>query len=129
MEFEPTEYVRKSFTVKAVEVTYDNIEAVAAWCKGRIDQEATKVVGGNEVKLPVVKFPGQGEDKGRELMARLGYFIVYSKGRFRLYKAPQFHAAFEELEQVSEAEKLADNQVAYEDNSSIDGQETVAVSL
>lgn len=96
MEFEPTEFVRKSFTVKAVEVSYDNIEAVADWCRGKVDTETTKVLGGNEIKLPVIKFAGQGEDKGKELIARLGYFIVHSKGRFRVYKAPQFHAAFEE---------------------------------
>lgn len=95
MEFEPTEYARKPFNVKAEEVTYENIEAVSKWCKGRVDTEATRVIGGNEIKLPVIKFQGQGEDRGKELIARLGYFVVYSKGRFRVYKAPQFHAAFE----------------------------------
>lgn len=95
MDFEPTEYVRKSFNVKAEEVTYENIEAVAEWCKGRVDSESTKILGGNEVKLPVVILAGQGEDKGKEIVARLGYFVVYSKGRFRVYKAPQFHASFE----------------------------------
>lgn len=104
MDFEPTEYVRKSFNVKAEEVTYENIEAVAEWCKGRVDSESTKILGGNEVKLPVVILAGQGEDKGKEIVARLGYFVVYSKGRFRVYKAPQFHASFEKqvvLQQVA----------------------------
>jgi hypothetical protein len=96
MEFEPAEFVRKSFTVRAVEVKYDNIEDVAKWCNGRIDSETTRVVGGNEIKLPVIKVQGQGEDKGKELIARLGYFIVEQRKRFRVYKEPQFFAAFEE---------------------------------
>lgn len=101
MEFEPTEYVRKSFTVKAEEVTYANIEAVAKWCKGRLDTETTRVIGGNEIKLPVIKLQGQGEDRGKELVARLGCFVVYSKGRFRVYNEPQFYRAFEKQEPVT----------------------------
>lgn len=95
MALEPTEYVRKVFAVEAFEVSYDNIHAVAEWCKGRIDEETAKILGGNEITLPVVKFPGQGEDKGKDLVARLGYFVVYSRGRFRVYRPEQFHRAFE----------------------------------
>jgi hypothetical protein len=112
MEFEPTEYARRPFNVKAEEVTYENIEAVATWCKGRIDSESTKVFGGGEVKLPVIKFPGQGEDRGKELVARLGYFVVYSKGRFRVYKAPQFHAAFEK--KVETVDGVIDGKTNYD---------------
>lgn len=102
MEFEPTEFIRKSFTVKAVEVTFKNVENVASWCKGRVDSETTRILG-NETELPVVKFPGQGEDKGKELVARLGYFVVVdSKGRFRVYKAPQFWASFEQAVPLEE---------------------------
>lgn len=130
MEFEPTEFVRKSFTVKAVEVTFKNVEQIAEWCKGRVDAETTRILG-NETELPVVKFPGQGEDKGKELIARLGYFVVESKGRFRVYKAPQFWASFEQkvvLEEDEQADVVA-GEPWVRDNSSIDGQETVHVSL
>ena len=130
MEFEPTEFVRKSFTVKAVEVTFKNVEQIAEWCKGRVDTETTRILG-NETELPVVKFPGQGEDKGKELIARLGYFVVESKGRFRVYKAPQFWASFEQkvvLEEDEQADVVA-GEPWVRDNSSIDGQETVHVSL
>lgn len=137
MEFEPTEFVRKSFTVKAVEVTFKNVEQIAEWCKGRVDTETTRILG-NETELPVVKFPGQGEDKGKELIARLGYFVVESKGRFRVYKAPQFWASFEQKVVLEEdscdcdglTEQRSDDGFAGEDeNSSVDGQETVHVSL
>lgn len=94
MELETTEYVRKVFTVRAVEVTFKNVEQIAAWCKGKVDSETTRLLG-NDTELPVIKLQGQGEDRGKELVARLGYFIVEAKGRFRVYKAPQFHATFE----------------------------------
>jgi hypothetical protein len=95
MEFVPTEFVRKTFIVRAEEVNFKNVEVLAKWCKGKVDTETTKILGGAETQLPVVKFPGQGDERGKELIARLGYFIVESRGRFRVYKAPQFWAAFE----------------------------------
>jgi hypothetical protein len=150
MELELTEYERRTFTVTAVEVTYKNIEQLAAWCKGKLDVESSRVLGGaGEVDLPVIKLAGQGEDKGKELLARLGYFIVQSKNRFRVYKAPQFHAAFQkklELEQVAgqkydpkiddeyheegvSEEDFTEYKAPEHDNSSVDGQETVHVHL
>lgn len=96
MELELREYNRKTFSVRAVEVTFQNVDELAAWSKGKVGSEQTRVLGGAEVPLPVIKLQGQGEDRGKELVARLGNFIVESKGRFRVYKAPQFWAAFEE---------------------------------
>lgn len=119
MEFEPTEFIRKTFTVKAVEVTFKNVEQIANWCKGRVDSETTRILG-NDTELPVVKFPGQGEDKGKELIARLGYFVVESKGRFRVYKAPQFWASFEQavpLEENLDREVEEKTEAAYHDVS------------
>lgn len=96
MELELNEYNRKTFTVKAVEVTFKNVEALAKWCGGKVDSESSRILGGANADLPIIKLQGQGEDRGKELIARLGYFIVESKKRFRVYKAPQFYAAFEE---------------------------------
>jgi len=137
MEFQPTEYVRKPFGVKAEEITYENIEAIAEWCKGRVDNETSRILGAGEVKLPVVKIDGTGEDAGRELVARLGYFIVQFGKRFRVYKPAQFRAAFdpkpEETEGASiktyETDEVSDDEQVQDDNSSVDGQETVHVSL
>lgn len=96
MELQPVDYVRKSFTVRAVEVTFENVNEVAKWCKGKTDVEKTRVLGGAEVDLPIVKFPGQGADKGKELVAKLGNYVVEFKNRFQVYKEPQFFATFEQ---------------------------------
>ena len=53
----PTRYVRKTFSVDAVQVTAENMELVAEWCKGTIQEETNPQT--NEVqkfiKVDVVK--------------------------------------------------------------------------
>lgn len=102
MELDLREYNRKTFSVRAIEVNFQNVDDLAAWCKGKVGSESTRVLGGADVDLPVIKLQGQGEDRGKELVARLGNFIVESKGRFRVYKAPQFWAAFEEKVEMTQ---------------------------
>lgn len=144
MELEFEEYDRRTFTVKAIEVTYKNIEALAEKCGGKLDVETSRVLNGaGEVELPVIKLQGFGENKGSLVTARLGYFVVENRGRFSVYKPPQFQAAFEKKGALNEVEKqfaeaLQEHENGFEatrgehplhDNSSIDGQETVHVSL
>lgn len=93
MEFK--EYVRKTFPVVAVEVTLKNIEEVAEWCKGSIEEVPTKMMG-TETLLPVIKIQGTGVNRGQEYIASLGSFVVELKGSFRSYKPAQFFGAFEE---------------------------------
>ena len=93
MEFK--EYVRKTFPVVAVEVTLKNIEEVAEWCKGTIEEVPTKMMG-TETLLPVIKIQGTGVNRGQEYIASLGSFVVELKGSFRSYKPAQFFGAFEE---------------------------------
>jgi hypothetical protein len=88
------EYRRKSFSVNAVEVTLQNFEEVAEWCKGEVAYESVKMMGA-ETKLPVVKIKGQGDNRGREFKAYLGCFIIELKGSFRVYKPTQFWNSFE----------------------------------
>lgn len=105
MEFK--EYVRKTFPVVAVEVTLKNIEEVAEWCKGSIEEVPTKMMG-TETLLPVIKIQGTGVNRGQEYIASLGSFVVELKGSFRSYKPAQFFGAFEEKakREVEAAEQL-----------------------
>lgn len=99
-----TEFIRKSFTVEAVEVTFENYEQVAEWCKGTVDLQSTKMMG-TETKLPVIKLAGTGELRGKEVTATLGCYVVKFKESFRVYKSTSFFTAFEE-KQVALAEAL-----------------------
>jgi len=93
------QFTRKPFPVNAVQVTLQNIEEVAEWCKGAIEYVPTKMMG-TITDLPVVKMKGMGENRGKEFVASLGCWIVELKGSFRSYKHAQFEASFDEYNEV-----------------------------
>lgn len=99
-----TEFIRKSFTVEAVEVTFENYEQVAEWCKGTVDLQSTKMMG-TETKLPVIKLAGTGELRGKEVTATLGCYVVKFKESFRVYKSTSFFTAFEKKVTLEDLEK------------------------
>jgi hypothetical protein len=90
------QYTRKPFPVTAVQVTLQNIDEVAEWSKGTIEQVSTKMLG-TETPLPVIKIQSQGDNRGKEFTATLGCYVVELKGSFRVYKPAQFDASFELL--------------------------------
>lgn len=94
-KLELKEFERKPFAVDAVEVTLENIEEVATWCKGTLDSQETKMLG-TTVRLPVIKLQGQGKDKEKVFTVNIGCFVVDHKGSFRMYKPAQFHQMFQE---------------------------------
>lgn len=105
-----TEYVRKSFTVVAEEVTFENVHQVAEWCKGKVVMESTKLLG-TETKLPVILLKGQGDNRGKEFKATLGCFVVELKGSFRVYKNAQFFSSFEKAEHEDKEKYVCVNAV------------------
>lgn len=104
---EITQYTRKPFPVDAVEVTLANIDEVAQWCKGTIEQEPTRILG-TETLLPVIKINGQGENRGKVFTATLGCYIVDLKGSYRVYKPAQFDASFDKVS-TDEEQNLPSN--------------------
>lgn len=98
---EITQYTRKPFPVDAVQVSLQNIEEVAAWCKGTVEQVPTRMLG-TQTLLPCIKIQGQGENREKQFVASLGCFIVELKGSYRVYKPAQFEASFDLLNESSE---------------------------
>lgn len=92
------EATRKPFPVKVVQVTLQNIEEVAAWCGGTIEQRPTKMMG-TTTDLPVILISGQGESRNKVFEAALGCWIVELNQSFRSYKPLQFDATFDILPQ------------------------------
>lgn len=86
-------YDRKPFSVTAVELSFENINDVAQWCKGEVGTESTKILG-TTTMLPIIVIAGLGDLRGKEFVARLGYFIVEMNGSFRVYKPKQFKENF-----------------------------------
>ena len=98
MVLELQEAVRKPFPVKIVQVTLQNIEEVAAWCKGTIEQRPTRMLG-TTTDLPVIILDGRSSSTPhpRIFEAALGCWIVELHGSFRSYKPLQFESSFDIL--------------------------------
>lgn len=89
-----TEFTRKPFHVEAVEITLQNAEDVAEWCKGVVEEIPYKLIG-MTTDLPCVKVPGSGVQKGKLITALLGYWVVKHKESFRVYKPSVFKGTFD----------------------------------
>jgi hypothetical protein len=90
------QFTRKPFFVSAVQVTLQNIDEVAAWCKGTIEYVSMRMLG-TETPLPVIRIQGVGDNRGKEFTAFLGYYVVDHKGNFRVYKPAQLESTFDEV--------------------------------
>lgn len=87
------QYTRKPFPVSAVQITLQNIEEVAKWCGGTIEQRPTKMLG-TTTDLPIIRLKGA---RDKDFEAFLGCWIVELNGSFRGYKPIQFDATFDEI--------------------------------
>ena len=91
-------YTRKPFPVDAVQVSEDNIQAVATWCGGEI-RYSTKTVGeGDEatkVKLPYIKVDVQHPLNERQTKAYAGDWVLKSDSGFKVYTGRAFEKSFE----------------------------------
>lgn len=91
MKFE--KFTRRPYDVNAVQVTPENANEVADWCGGTVvlgDYKHSKFM----IKLPIVKVPGNGVNKGKLVDARIGSWIIEYKGNFRVYREKQIHEDF-----------------------------------
>jgi hypothetical protein len=142
-------YDRRPFSVLAVQVDFENVDAIAEWCKGTVIKQKTKLMG-VETDVPAIRVEGQGDNRGKSFVATLGCYIVELNGSFRVYKPASFHSTFEKAGELV-GETVLDNALqeaqstgrdfslldlkknvtpetkiewAEDDNSSVDGQET-----
>jgi hypothetical protein len=104
------EAIRKPFPVKVVQVTLQNIQEVAEWCKGTIEYRPTRMLG-TTTDLPIILIEGVGANRGKKFEASLSCWVVELNGSFRSFKPMQFEAAFDllptkEQATLQEAEEL-----------------------
>jgi hypothetical protein len=86
---------RIPFVVDGVQVDLNNIEEVAEWCGGVVEQRPTRMLG-TTTNLPVIKLKSNGVNgQSKVVEAMLGCWVVNLKGSFRVYKPQQFKATFE----------------------------------
>jgi hypothetical protein len=93
------QFVRKPFSVQAVEVTAENMAEVAGWCGGQLRTSVGKNGQGVQSYIKVrVKYPL----KDRQTMAYVGDWVVtaldQSGQSFKVYTPKAFEMSFDELE-------------------------------
>jgi hypothetical protein len=88
-------YVRKPFTVYAVQVTADNVEAVAAWCGGELD---TKPATPKFPETRYVKVPVKRPLTHRQTLAYPGDWVLDNGTGFKVYTQNAFAKSFDKTE-------------------------------
>lgn len=98
MRLKTSKYTRKPFEVEAIQVTAENMEQVAKWCRGQLRRSAGP--GGRNpqryIKVPVKRFLTD-----RQTQAYVGDWVVTAieegaKG-FKVYTPKAFTKTFDEL--------------------------------
>ncbi len=84
----PTRFVRRLFYVTAIQVTDENIDAVAIWCGGKVHRGGD--AGDKYVKVSKVMKP----QNDRQTRAFVGNFVVQSGRYFKIYTATSFDRSF-----------------------------------
>lgn len=80
-------YVRKPFDVDAVQVTAENMEEVAKWCKGKI--ETTE-----DTKLPFIRVDVPRVLTEKQTKAFVGDWVLYAGSGFKIYTNRAFKGVF-----------------------------------
>src|SRR5688500_5754916 len=86
-------FLRRPFEVNAVQVTPQNAAEIAEWCGGTVG-EADYKLAGFVCKMGTVLVPGNGPNKGRNIEARIGSYVLELDGKFRVLRKQQFHEMF-----------------------------------
>jgi hypothetical protein len=100
MTIEIGNYIRKPFEVEAIQVTDENIEEVAKWCKGKLkENEAGK-------KYILVKVHNAATDRHKQAFATDWVFYSRSTG-YKVYSDRAFNGSFDQKVVYTEADALA----------------------
>lgn len=89
---EPSPYRRKTFSVEAVQVTEDNLDAVANWTKGKV--LANKSTEGEPAKF-FVDVPVKRPLNERQRKAYIGDWVLKARSGFKVYTQRAFEGCFE----------------------------------
>lgn len=86
MELQIESYARRPFSVKAVQVTDENMEAVAEWCNGSIEEDDA---GKRHIKVKV-----ENPLTERQTRAYVGDRVLYAGRGYKVYREHAFKKSF-----------------------------------
>ena len=85
----PEIWVRNSFSVEAVQVTGENIRAVASWCEGSVGQTQSKTYPKAYIGLCTVQY-----NKVRQTKAYVSDWILKTDEGFKHYRDQSFRTTY-----------------------------------
>lgn len=92
----PSKYTRKTFVVEAIQVTEENIEAVAQWCQGTVLEKPAK---GKSPIRPYIKVRVHHPLSERQTEAYVGDWVLYAGSGYKVYTAKAFPACFDAMDE------------------------------
>lgn len=91
---ETAKFVRKPFTVDAVQVTRDNMEQVAEWCQGTI---VTKDPQSGEDITPYIQVRVLRPLREKQTKAYPTNWVLYAGSGYKIYTDKAFKATFDAM--------------------------------
>lgn len=88
-------FARKPFYVDAVRVSETNIEEVAEWCSGKLDEGPNGKFVQVEVYRPI---------NDRQTQAHVGDWVLYTATGYKVYMAKAFDRSFERVKTLTKAQ-------------------------
>ena len=94
----PETYSRKTFDVEGIQVTAENIDAVASWCNGKVlAHKATEEKPSQEyISVPVKRALND-----RQTQAHIGDWVLKARTGFKVYTDKAMKGCFERKRQPS----------------------------
>ena len=96
----PTRYMRKPFYVDGIQVTAENLPAVAAWCKGKIEREDETRGRIEFIRVDVLR-----PLNDRQTKAFVGDWVLHSDTGFKVYTGSAFSRCFVEPDEDKTPQK------------------------
>lgn len=105
MTIQTDSFARKTFDVEAIRVTAENMDEVAAWCNGNIQNVNPDKYGGQDICIKV-EVKRAGSTPMRQTMAFPGDWVLVMNtakkdNSFRVYSDKAFKASFESKAQAA----------------------------
>lgn len=88
-----THFVRKPFYVDGIRVTKENMEEVAAWCKGLLKETQPKVK--DKRPSPFIEVDVHRPANERQRRAFIGDWVLEAENGFKVYTDAALRATFE----------------------------------
>jgi hypothetical protein len=113
----PARYVRKPFYVDAIEVTAENLDAVAVWCSGTV----VRSVKGEEVP-PYIQVQVLRPLNERQTKAYPGDVVLMAGNSFKVYTNKAFRQGFDAVVPVADENQPTDEMIEFFKKSEEEGK-------